>query len=187
MTVLRSNLLFILAVWALTTVSAEDKPSGRPAVGDVAKDFELVGLDSKAVKLSELNKNGPVVILVLRGWPGYQCPLCTRQVGQFLQSADKIKEAGASVVLIYPGPKDDLDKHAQEFVKGKSFPAHFRFVTDPDYAFTNAYNLRWDAPNETAYPSTFVVDKGGKISFAKISMTHGDRSSVNDVLSALKK
>jgi peroxiredoxin len=171
----------------LMAVHAEDKPSGRPAVGDAAKDFELSGLDGKAVKLSEVNKKGPVVIVVLRGWPGYQCPLCTRQVGQFLQSADKIKEAGASVVLIYPGPKTGLDEHAKEFVMGKTFPAHFRFVTDPDYAFTNAYNLRWEAPNETAYPSTFVVDKAGKISFAKISMTHGDRSNVSDVLAALKK
>jgi thioredoxin-dependent peroxiredoxin len=186
-TVLRSNLLLILAAWTLTTVSAEDKANARPAVGDVAKDFELADLDSKPVKLSELNKKGPVVVLVLRGWPGYQCPLCTRQVGEFLKSADKIKDAGANVVLIYPGPKADLDKHSKEFVKGKTFPSHFRFTTDPDYVFTNAYNLRWDADGETAYPSTFVVDKDGKITLAKISMTHGDRSSVSEVLSALKK
>jgi hypothetical protein len=25
--------------------------------------------------------HGPVVLVMLRGWPGYQCPFCTRQFG----------------------------------------------------------------------------------------------------------
>ena len=58
-------------------------------------------------------------------------------------------------------------------------------VTDPDYSVTNLYGLRWDAPNETAYPSTFIVDKKGMIAFEKISHTHGDRTSAQDALDHL--
>jgi hypothetical protein len=61
------------------------------------------------------------------------------------------------------------------------------FVTDPDYTFTNAYNLRWDVPRETAYPSTFVMDKQRKIHFARISKTHGGRTSAAEVLKAAQE
>jgi len=49
------------------------------------------------------------------------------------------------------------------------------------------YGLRWNAPNETAYPSTYVVDKQGKIVFAKTSKSHGGRASADEILKALSK
>jgi len=58
-------------------------------------------------------------------------------------------------------------------------------VLDPDYVFTNLYGLRWDAPRETAYPSTFVVDSLGVVRFSKISRSHGGRASVDEVLQAV--
>jgi hypothetical protein len=51
---------------------------------------------------------------------------------------------------------------------------------------TNLYGLRWDAPHETAYPSIFILDKNGKILFQKISHSHGDRTSAEEVLGQLK-
>ncbi len=176
-----------VAVGARTAIAAE-KP---PTVGDKAKDFELTGLGGDKdgsvakVKLSQQLDAGPVVLVVLRGYPGYQCPLCTRQVAELAKKADDFKKAGAKVLLVYPGPADDLKAHADEFVKGKDYPAHFQFLLDPDYTFANSYGLRWDAKNETAYPSTFVLDKDGKVLFAKVSKTHGDRAKVADVLGAL--
>lgn len=171
---------------ATKTSRAEDKPN-RQAVGDAAADFELQSLDGKKVQLSKLTAEGPVVVMVLRGYPGYQCPLCTVQVGQFLSKAKAFEEAKTRVVMIYPGPADELKKRAEEFISGKTIPANFQLVIDPDYTFTKAWNLRWDARRETAYPSTFVVDAKGKIQFAKISMTHGGRAGVDDVLKAVTK
>jgi peroxiredoxin len=51
---------------------------------------------------------------------------------------------------------------------------------------TNLYGLCWDAPHETVYPSTFILDKNGKILFQKISHSHGDRTSAEEVLGQLK-
>ncbi|PIQ52245.1 MAG: bacteriocin, partial [Comamonadaceae bacterium CG12_big_fil_rev_8_21_14_0_65_59_15] len=50
----------------------------------------------------------------------------------------------------------------------------------------NQYNLRWDAPDETAYPSTFVFDKQGTVRFVKISQSHADRSSAAVILTMLQ-
>lgn len=181
--------VFVLASLAATVaprgdLRAEDK-SERPRVGDVAADFELKSLQGETVKLSKLTTDGPVVLIVLRGFPGYQCPACTAQVGQFLAKAKQLDAAKAQVVIVYPGPANGLKKHAEDFVRGKTLPDNFFLTLDPDYEFTKAYHLRWEAKNETAFPSTFVIDRERRIRFAKISMTHGGRASAEEVLKAL--
>ncbi len=156
-----------------------------PKVGDEAKDFELAAIGGEKVKLSKLTDAGPVVLVVLRGYPGYQCPICTKQFAELNGKADDFKKAGAKVVFVYPGPSDGLKDKAAEFVKGKDYPAHFTLLLDPDYTFTTAYGLRWDAKGETAYPSTFVLDGKRKVAFAKVGAGHGDRANTDAVLKAL--
>lgn len=159
-----------------------DESSLPPLVGKKAPDFTLKTLDGKPVHLSKLTAHGPVIILVLRGWPGYQCPICTRQMGDFLAKAEEFQAEKASLVLVYPGPAKDLGDHAKEFLGENALPSAFLFVTDPDYAFTTRYRLRWDEPRETAYPSTFVIDRHGNVRFAKVSKTHAGRTSAKEVL-----
>ncbi|MEI7688486.1 MAG: peroxiredoxin family protein [Planctomycetota bacterium] len=156
-----------------------------PKVGDVAKDFKLVALDGSTTQLTKLTKQGPVALIVLRGYPGYQCPICTTQFAEFRAKAEGFRKLGANVVFVYPGPADKLKDHASAFVKGKDYPEHFQFVLDPDYALTSAYGLRWDARGETAYPSTFVIDADNRIRFAAISKGHGGRTKAADVLKAI--
>lgn len=162
-----------------------DEPAQTPRVGETAPDFELEGLKGNKIKLSTLVKQGPVVLMMLRGFPGYQCPICTAQVGQFLNKAKELEKAGARVLMVYPGPADGLKAHADEFVRGKDMPLNFYLAIDPDYLFTNQYNLRWDAQGETSYPATFVLDTEQTVLFEKVSHSHGDRSSVDEVLAAL--
>lgn len=169
------------------SVLAQTATTASPAVGDKARDFTLTRLDGKTIQLTALAKTGPVVILMLRGWVGYQCPICNRQIGDFITHAKELEAAGANVVLIYPGAADTVQGKAEDFVTGKTLPANFHFVTDPDLKTVNLYHLRWNAPNETAYPSTFIVDKSGVIRFVKISQSHGDRSSAADVLAEIAK
>lgn len=157
-----------------------------PKVGEKAHEFTLAALDGGKVSLSGQLARGPVVLVMLRGWPGYQCPFCTRQFGDYLTNADAIGKAGARVVFVYPGPAAGLADHAKAFTEGKGMPPVFTFLTDPDYRFTNLYGLRWDAPKETSYPSTFVLDRQGVVTFAHTSREHGDRVAVADVLKALE-
>lgn len=155
--------------------------------GNKAIDFSLKTIDGNRIKLSELNKKGPVVLLVLRGWPEYQCPLCTRQVGEFVSYEKDYKKHNAKVLMVYPGPSKVLQEKAKEFSGDFNFPDNYYFVLDPNYSMINQYGLRWEAPKETAYPSTFVIDESGKIQFSKISKTHGGRSSAEEVLTILEK
>jgi peroxiredoxin len=179
-------MLKALAAVSLLVVSLSAQ-SALPAVGDRAKDFTLNTLDGTKVTLSSLYKKGPVVVLMLRGWVGYQCPFCNRQVGDFIQHAKDLEAAGTDVVLVYPGSADLVDVKASDFVSGKTMPANLHFVTDPELKTVNLYNLRWDAPGETAYPTTLVIDKSGVIRWTKISKSHGDRSTSAEVLAEIAK
>jgi thioredoxin-dependent peroxiredoxin len=184
---------FLALVACMGSASAAG-PSTRPAsaaappkVGEAAPEFSLLTLSDKEVGLKELSKQGPVVLIVLRGWVGYQCPVCTKQVGDFAAKAKEFEEKGARVMLIYPGPSRGLKAHAEDFESGKGIPENFIFVTDPDFTFTNLYGLRWNAKGETAYPAAFVIDKTGVVRFAKVSRSHGGRASAAEVLKALEE
>ena len=156
-----------------------------PVVGEKAPAFDVRTLDEKSVTLAPLLRKGPVVLVVLRGYPGYQCPFCTRQVGELVGRADDFAKRKSAVVLVYPGPSEGLKRYASEFAAGKNIPATFRFTIDPGYAFTGSYGLRWDAPHETAYPSTFVIGRNGRVAYAKVSPGHGYRAPIAEVLAAL--
>lgn len=160
-------------------------PGPTPKVGEKAPEFLLVSLDGTTVRLSDEIARGPVVLVVLRGWPGYQCPFCTRQFGDYLANASNFEKNSARVLFLYPGPADGLKEHARAFMASRELPAPFRILLDPDYSFTEAYGLRWDAPGETAYPSTFVVDRHGTVTFAQSSRGHGERVPAAAVLRVL--
>lgn len=166
-------------------VAKADSTGATPSVGEMSPASPLTDLEGHATSLSELTGKSKVVLVVLRGYPGYQCPICSIQVGGLISKAQQFKDAGAQVVLVYPGPSENLTGLATEFMKGKPLPENFHLTTDPDYKFTNSWGLRWDAPRETAYPSTFVIDEQGVIRFTKVSKTHGDRANPTDVLQAL--
>jgi peroxiredoxin Q/BCP len=74
-------LLAILLILPLTA-SAQ-----TPAFGSQAPDFTLRTPSGRAVRMSHLLGNGPLVLIVLRGYPGYQCPFCQRQVHDFIAHA----------------------------------------------------------------------------------------------------
>lgn len=180
----RTMLVVLLVTWVLS--AGAPAFAKTPPVGDKAPDFTLSTPSGKAVRMSGMQQGHDLVLVVLRGFPGYQCPYCMKQVHDFVEHASGFAAKNTTVLLVYPGPPADLDQHANEFLaKQPELPSNVVLVADPDYMVTNLYGLRWDAPNESAYPSTFILDKNGTIVFEKISHTHGDRMSAQDALDHL--
>ena len=59
---------------------AEGAAAGStPGVGAEALNFSLQSISGGEVTLSDVAAKGPVVLLVLRGFPGYQCGICNRR------------------------------------------------------------------------------------------------------------
>jgi len=175
-----SYLHSFIATLIVCSLPFASNAAGVPKMGAEAPDFVLKTLDNKSVCLSDFAPDNKVVLVVLRGWPGYQCPLCTKQA-----SASSFAQANTKVVMVYPGPAQDLKAHAQEFLNDKNWPKDFTFVLDPDFSMIKDYGLRWEAPKETSYPSTFIIDQKGMVRFVKTSHSHGDRAKAADVVDAL--
>ena len=183
------RLLGCLAASMLVVGLASVQAQQTPDVGQAAPNFMLMTTDGAKVSLSDAEKRGPVVLVVLRGYPGYHCPFCVKQVHDYVENADAFAKAGASVLLVYPGPPAaDLTERAREFMATQNpIPAGMRVLMDPNYAFTNRYGLRWEKEHETAYPSTFLIDRQGIVSFRKVSEGHGDRTTASEMLAELGK
>jgi peroxiredoxin len=177
----------VLAI-AFALFSVSSAFGQTPAVGSKAPDFTLSTPTGKTVTLSTEQSGHDLVLVILRGFPGYQCPYCVKQVHDFADHTSDFKAKNTRVLLVYPGPPADLDQHAKEFLeKQAELPSNVVLVIDPDYKVTNLYGLRWAAPHETAYPSTFILDKKGMVVFEKISHSHGDRLSAQDALDHLSE
>ncbi len=176
-------------------LSAADSEIGAPVrVGEKAPDFELpVQGSDKYVSLSRLIEDGPVVVIVMRGYPGYQCPICSQQVGAFANRSKSLAEALGDapnrVVLVYPGEETDslLAQRASQFPGLRRLKDPLVMVRDPEMTLVKEWGLHWDKRRETAYPAAFVIGPGRRVKWAKISQSHGGRAGVDEILSAIKK
>jgi peroxiredoxin len=178
----RSRLSVVAGVLFVATLSIAAEPAKPPREGYKPSDFTLNTFDGQPFSLYDQLKKSSVVLVVLRGYPGYQCPICSVQVGDLLKHAEQFAAANSQVVLVYPGPADGLGQKAKEFLKERKLPENFTLLVDPDYTFTNAYGLRWDAPKETAYPAAFVIDRQHTVRKAVISKSHGGRAKAADLI-----
>jgi thioredoxin-dependent peroxiredoxin len=179
------NLLLKIALIAfamLTTHRVGIADERIPESGDKAVEFASRDINGDKFEFRPAQASKWTVLIFLRGYPEYQCPICSRQVAEIINHADQLAAAKTNVVLIYPGSAKDLSSKAQEFVADKHLPQTIQMIVDENYRIVNAYHLRWDAPKETAFPSTFIIDPTGYIRFAKISKTHGGRATIQEIL-----
>lgn len=166
----------------------EAADSGQPAVGDRARDFELPVVGGEGfLRLSDHYAQGEIVLIVLRGFPGYQCPLCNRQMAALANRAKALAGEAHRVILVYPGESADLQRHAEEFMGSRSLPEPLVIVRDDGMKMVQEWGLRWDGRSETAYPASFVIDRHGRIRWKLVSQSHAGRSTVEEILKELRK
>ena len=183
---LHSSIFLRLILVGWVALAAATAMAETPGTGSEAPDFSLPTPTGASVSLANETAKGTTVLVMLRGYPGYQCPYCVMQVHDFAEHSAGFAAKGVHVLFIYPGPPADLDLHVKEFLaKGAALPANVQVVIDPDYKVTKLYGLRWDAPHETAFPATFILDRSRKILFEKIVHTHGDRTKAEEVLALI--
>jgi thioredoxin-dependent peroxiredoxin len=175
----------LLSLPALVLALTVPTLAATPGVTDHAPDFTLPTPGGATLQLSSLTASGRVILIVLRGYPGYQCPYSLQQFNDFQQFAAQFAALNTQVVFVYPGPSSNLASEANAFAPANSLATNVHLVIDPDFAVTNLYGLRWNAPNETAYPSTFIIQKDGTIFSAQVGKSHGDHPTAADTLSAL--
>jgi peroxiredoxin len=157
-----------------------------PGVGQRAPEFNLSTVNGAPLSLRSLTSQGRVVVIFLRGYPGYQCPFSQQQFQNYQETAAQFAALGAQVVFIYPGAGGkSLADSAVQMIGDQPLPANIHVVLDPDYVFSTKFGLRWDAPNQTVYPSTFLIAQSGTVLFAHTGRTSSDLTSPSEALAVL--
>ena len=189
----------IMARAAKDLEAAMPRPGLQP--GDSAPDFSLPDAFGKTVRLSDLLRDGPVVLTFYRGaW----CPFCNLQLRQLQTIVPRIQASGARIVAVTPQQPDK----SREQVEKDGFP--FPILSDLDDQVTKAYRLYFELPDDlnavyrqglmldlAAYngpgryglpvPGTFVIARDGTITAAFADVDYRKRMEPADILAALEQ
>lgn len=168
-------------------------------VGDKAPDFSLSNALGKTVKLSELLKNGKVVLTFYRGtW----CPYCNLQLNQYQQIVSEIKSLGGQLVAVSPQTPDESlnikEKNKLQFevlsdngnIVARQYTTVFKYGDAPlktmselGFDFDAFYS---DDSREIPVPAVFIIEQNGTISFAKSEGgDYRNRVEPSEILSSL--
>ena len=184
---------------ATDTLAASGITDKALKVGDTAPDFELPDASGKQVSLSELLKQGPVVINFYRGeW----CPYCNLELRAFQALLPEFKQAGAALVAISPELPDHSlsvsEKHNLEFSVlsdvGNRVSRQYGLVFTLDESLRPIYqNFGIDIVTsngndsyELPLPATYVIDQSGQIRYGFAEADYTQRAEPQDVLAAVR-
>ncbi len=138
-----------------------------PKVGDRAPDFTLQGLDGKEHKLSVYKGK----VLLINFW-GTFCPPCVREMPAMQRMYDKYKGEDFEILAIN---LDESTVSVQSFVK--QYKLHFPILMDKN-TIRRKYGV-------SSYPTSFFVDKNGKIT--EIVIQEMDDAFIESRIIALNK
>ncbi len=157
---------FVAASPSVFIVKTVDKPNGDKMV-----DFSWQN-GGKSVKLSELAKGKPIFINFWATW----CPPCRAEIPDIIKLS---KEFGSKVTFVGISlDEDKTDEKVLKLVSTYTSKTNMPYINiiDPTQILAKAYG------GVGSIPTTFIVDKNGKI----IEKIEGMRSEA-DFRAALKK
>lgn len=165
--------------------------------GDKAPDFVLKNAKGNEVRLKELLKKGPVILVFYRGgW----CPFCNMALKGFQNILPEIQEFGANLVAVSP-EKPDKSLSTKEKAN-----LEFEVLSDPQSRVAEAYGLAFKMSQATVkrgrydqwlpsfnddprlvlpVPATYVISQDGTILWAFLEADYKLRADPQDVLEVL--
>jgi peroxiredoxin len=168
-------------------------------VGAKAPVFELPGVSGEPVRLGDLLREGPAVLVWYRGGWSPQCMIALRT---YAEVHPQIRELGATLVAISPQTADnsELTQMLGQFEfevlsdTGNHVARQFGLVykLSPGAAadLRQAVSLReynGDDSGELPLTATYVIDREGVIRYAFVDPDYRRRAEPADVLAALKE
>jgi len=151
-------------------------------VGSKAPDFTVVTSGGNLVTLSNYYKRGPVVLIFYSGgW----CPFCNLYLQAWQRRLADFKKAGIRIWAI----STDKPEYTRRVARKEGLG--FDLISDPQEKILKAYNVQYEVPESSArqyieryhldpgvyadrkhfaiaIPAEYVIDRGGKIIYAKI-------------------
>lgn len=204
-TKIKNPVLLIMGSLLITALNAQEYRKAEEAegltIGSPAPLFEAGNAQNKTFNLENALKEGPLVLIFYRG---FWCPVCNKHLAGIQDSLKLIQEQGARVVAVSPEKPEYLDKMADKS------GARFTLLYDEEYKIADAYDVTFRPSGTTLFtyntflgaklkkshsddsqrlpiPATYLIDQDGKIAWRQFDPDYKNRSSVKDILKALKQ
>ena len=145
---------------------------------DTAQDFELPNAKNEKVRLSDLWKKGPLMVVF---YPGDFTPVCTAQLCDYRDKYAEFRNLGIQMVAISPDP---WEKHA-EFEKQYNFP--FPLLADPESKVVKAYKCTSMWTLGFMNRSICIINTKGEIVWRHVEAVAVTRRKAEDLQSAITK
>lgn len=127
---------------------------------DQAPDFTLTDLGGKKVKLSDVYKDGPVLVSFWSTW----CKNCPAEMKHFQRFYDKYKDQGLTVLSVSIDNSKTVAK-VKPWIMGNRFS--FPVLLDTNNDVMRLYHVR-------PVPHSFVVNQKGEIVYSHVGFRPGD-------------
>ena len=166
--------------------------------GVKAPDFSLKNAQGRPTRLSELLKNGPVILTWYRGgW----CPYCNLALAALTEKMEEITAAGGQLVALTP----ELPEHAEATVKtgkltfevlsdvsnrvAREYGMVFKMTPDVAMAMQKGVKLHernGDVSDELPLGASYVIAQDGTITYAFLDADYRNRAEPTRLIAALK-
>jgi peroxiredoxin len=192
--------LFIILVLSLFSngVFSQQNPEGL-FPGGKAPDFTAFDQNGNEIKLKELTKKGPVVLVFYRG---YWCPYCNKALKRLEDSLQLITDKGATLIAVSPEISENIDSTV------KRTGAEFSILHDKELKIMKAYNVAFEVPENTItryrntgldfnklngengtylpVPAVYIINKQRDIVWRYFETDYRKRPSVQTILENIK-
>lgn len=168
--------------------------------GEPAPDFTLADPCGTEVRLSDRLRQGPVVLLFVRGgW----CPYCTMTLRAYQDIQGKLQKYGASLLAVTPAPISRCTMTAERD------RLRFPLLSDPGNRIAGVYRVVYELPAELhdfyrrlghdlpkingtgdwrlPLPSTFVIASDGIVAASQIGPIAHRRMEPADALAVVRE
>jgi len=191
--------ILLSAAWVLTLSTATSLAASPLKTGDVIPDTTVEDESGATLKLRELVRQAPSVLIFYRGgW----CPYCTRHLSSLMEIEDDLRSAGYQILAISP---DQPSKLAETPDREK---LKYRLLSDSDMKTARAFGIAFEVDATTLekydeygidleaasgqshhllpHPAVYVVAPDGTIRFAHVNEDYKVRLEPEKILAAAK-
>jgi peroxiredoxin len=145
-------------------------------VGDTAPDFELEDQNSRKVRLSKYRGKKNVLLAF---FPFAFSPVCTNELGELKEKEEPIMKLDAQILAA------SVDSTWTQKAFAKDLEVGFPVLSDFGKKAVPLYGALYEDKG-FAKRSVFVVDKEGKVAYARI-YEPGQQPDIGEAIEALKK
>ncbi len=195
---MKNFILNLLSIFLVSNLIAQEKPEGL-FINSKAPDFISVDQNGNEIRLQNLLKQGPVVLVFYRGnW----CPHCNKHLKKLQDSLQLIMEKGAQLIAITPEKMEGILKTIEKT------NAQFSILNDENTKILKAYDVRFEVDEKTIaryknskidlgkingqdgkiylpVPAVYIVSKEGAIVYRYFESDYRKRIDVKEILNQL--